>query len=671
MGNIPGAGGTTTSFSNTPQAKDDTYNYLEDLLKQNSTLYNSLTNTLFLDVMANDLGGNAKTLFSVEDGDGNPITTDYDLIAKDVNAAGVSAWEATRGGNWVRINNGKIEYRISDGSGVPGQGRSIDSLTAGENFADEFVYAIKLGNGTLSEATVKINITGANDVAVIGVDGSVTNDRAVTEAGGVANGNPGDPSASGKLTISDADLNQSSFQTPPSLNGTYGTFTFNAASGLWTYTLDNTRAATQGLQQGQIVTDTLTVTSLDGGTTYPITVTITGANDNPVAHADTGATSENAAVTVDVLANDTDVDDGHDGAITADEIVFATTGSDLDGLAVYDTNHDGQLSAGDEQFGEFGVWQDADGDGVLDLGEFETLTEEGIASISLTSDGHGYTAAGGDVTVVGTGSYTRADGSTGVLADAVFATRERASAEDKLNTAVASQAVFAAAAAASGVVMASAVAAKELPSSTFQDADVKATHDLPFTERVAAGADFIDQLARLGEGGHRGGEGTERAAAHDSFDDGDVSPATLSIADDGDQPTTADAHADTDAGPADSLVQAMLHDMASAPITDGLFGGPAVVAVQEGAPDLAGAPAVAAIVADAVASSQIDAVIDGILGPDIGAQFSPGLSEGGAPVFALLDMGIGDGHGAIAAGALDPLSQDMSALPDTAPLPAG
>ena len=40
--------------------------------------------------MANDLGGNAKTLFSVEDGDGNPLTADFDLLVKDVNAAGVS-----------------------------------------------------------------------------------------------------------------------------------------------------------------------------------------------------------------------------------------------------------------------------------------------------------------------------------------------------------------------------------------------------------------------------------------------------------------------------------------------------------------------------------------------------------------------------------------------------
>src|SRR5689334_18882213 len=132
MGTQTTGGGSTTSFTNTPQAKDDTYTYLEDTLKSDSTLYNSATNTIILDVMANDLGGNAKSLFSVDDGDGNPITADFDLLCKDIDASGCSAWEKTLYGNWVRINNGKIEYRIADGSGVPGQGVSVDSLNAGQ-----------------------------------------------------------------------------------------------------------------------------------------------------------------------------------------------------------------------------------------------------------------------------------------------------------------------------------------------------------------------------------------------------------------------------------------------------------------------------------------------------------------------------------------------------------
>src|SRR3954462_15060959 len=120
-------GGSTTSFTNTPQAKDDTYSYLEDLLRADTTLYNVATNTITLDVMANDLGGNATTLFSVEDGDGNALTSDFELLAKDVNAAGVSNWEETFNHNWVRINNGKIEYRIDNGSHDPNQALDINA----------------------------------------------------------------------------------------------------------------------------------------------------------------------------------------------------------------------------------------------------------------------------------------------------------------------------------------------------------------------------------------------------------------------------------------------------------------------------------------------------------------------------------------------------------------
>ena len=275
-------GGSVTSFTNTPQAKDDNYLFLEDVLRANSTLYNVATNTITLDVMANDLGGTAKSLFSVEDGDGNALTADYDLLVKDVNAAGVSPWEETFNHNWVRINNGKIEYRIADGSGIAGQGRSVDSLTAGQAFADQFVYAIRLGNGTLSEATVKINITGANDIATIAASGS--SDNSVIEAGGVANATVGDPFASGKLMVSDADLGQNFFQNPSagSLNGIYGTFTFDSTTGQWTYALNNSDPDTQALAQGASATETLTVMSFDGTASYNIVVNITGTNDAPI-----------------------------------------------------------------------------------------------------------------------------------------------------------------------------------------------------------------------------------------------------------------------------------------------------------------------------------------------------------------------------------------------------
>ncbi|MBY5476566.1 hypothetical protein E0H56_02260 [Rhizobium leguminosarum bv. viciae] len=276
-------GGSTTSFSNTPQAKDDSYIWTEDQLLS-LQLYNAATKTITLDVMSNDLGGNAKSLFSVDDGDGNPITADYELLAKDVGANGASAWEKSLLGNWVRINNGKIEYRLSDGSGIAGSGADINTLSAGEILKDSFVYAIRLGNGTLSEANVSISLTGANDAASIVVDATVTDDRATVEAGAAGSG---DPNASGKLTVSDVDDGEAAFAAPASLNGIYGSFTFNAASGSWTYTLDNNRAATQALNQGDAVSDTLSVSSLDGTASHNIVVAITGADDGPARQAPT------------------------------------------------------------------------------------------------------------------------------------------------------------------------------------------------------------------------------------------------------------------------------------------------------------------------------------------------------------------------------------------------
>jgi len=118
-------------------------------------------------------------------------------------------------------------------------------------------------------------------------------------------------------------------------------------------------------------------------------------------------------------------DGNHDGQVSANEMVFSTGGSDLEGLAVYDSNHDGQLNSADAGFADFAVWQDANRNGHVDSGELHSLADEKIAGISLSSDGHSYVTADGDVTVVGTGSFTRTDGSTGLLADSVFATADQ------------------------------------------------------------------------------------------------------------------------------------------------------------------------------------------------------------------------------------------------------
>jgi len=80
-------------------------------------------------------------------------------------------------------------------------------------------------------------------------------------------------------------------------------------------------------------------------------------------------------------------------------------------LASLDSNGDGFIDAQDEAFSKLSIWQDANGDGVTDAGELKSLTDHGITSLSA-----GTSAASGEVdgqAIVGEGTFTRADGSTG------------------------------------------------------------------------------------------------------------------------------------------------------------------------------------------------------------------------------------------------------------------
>ncbi|MDP3707255.1 MAG: cadherin-like domain-containing protein, partial [Polaromonas sp.] len=142
---------SSTSFTKTPQAGDDTFSYTQEELLALAA-YNDANQVVTLDVMSNDLGGNAKKLFSIDDGSAGFLN---DLLTNNVNAS----WETLPSGNRIQIVNGKIQLDISHSLG----GQSIASLAAGETITEAFVYSIQLGNGTLSWAKVTFTVTGAND----------------------------------------------------------------------------------------------------------------------------------------------------------------------------------------------------------------------------------------------------------------------------------------------------------------------------------------------------------------------------------------------------------------------------------------------------------------------------------------------------------------------------
>ncbi len=111
------------------------------------------------------------------------------------------------------------------------------------------------------------------------------------------------------------------------------------------------------------------------------------------------------------------LDANANGKINSVRELFGSPGaSGFAELATYDGNSDGIINNLDAIFGDLRVWQDLDGDGVTDAGELKTLAELSIVSINVTGTAQsGVTNAGN--TVLATGTFTRANGSTGTLAD--------------------------------------------------------------------------------------------------------------------------------------------------------------------------------------------------------------------------------------------------------------
>jgi VCBS repeat-containing protein len=216
-----------------------------------------------------------------------------------------------------------------------------------------------------------------------------------------------------------------------------GTLTLNFATGQYNYQPPSPITVTATEVFNYVITDrdgdtatanlSVTITAL----APPIAVDLDGDGVEFVSNAAGISFDYNgdgfAETTAWVGADDglLAIDKNGDGKVNnGAELVFGGAGlSDLQGLAAaYDSNGDGKLDAADVDFAKFGIWQDANSNGVTDAGEFRSLISEGIISISLTSDGKAYTAADGQVQVKGEALYTRADGTTGKLADAAFAT---------------------------------------------------------------------------------------------------------------------------------------------------------------------------------------------------------------------------------------------------------
>lgn len=90
--------------------------------------------------------------------------------------------------------------------------------------------------------------------------------------------------------------------------------------------------------------------------------------------------------------------------------------TDLEALGLaFDADHNQIFDELDPHFSQFGIWNDINSNGLVDKGEYSTLTDLGITGIHLLSDNQSHIDNGN--IIFGYASYTKTDGSTHQLAD--------------------------------------------------------------------------------------------------------------------------------------------------------------------------------------------------------------------------------------------------------------
>ena len=222
-----------------------------------------------------EAGGVANGTPGIPTATGNLSSTDVDnpddgwiLVVNPISSDnGYGSYTLTAAGVWA--------YTLDNSNAA------VQALNVGGTLTDTFTATTIDGTAQL----VTITINGTNDIAVI--TGPVA--AAVIEAGGVANGTSGTPTATGDLNSTDVDNPNDTWTavgSPTASANGYGSYTLTTA-GVWVYTLDNSSAAVQALNVGDTLTDSFTVTTI-GGAAQLVTVTIHGADDAAVI---TGATT--------------------------------------------------------------------------------------------------------------------------------------------------------------------------------------------------------------------------------------------------------------------------------------------------------------------------------------------------------------------------------------------
>ena len=312
---------------------------------------NADTNAITEDASSDKVGGNVMTTGAGTDTLGADVTKVTGIAAGTPASASGALNTAVSGtyGSLTMDEDGSYTYTLRNAD------PAVQALNAGQSVTDTFTYTITDADGDPSSTTLTITVNGTNDAPVISIGVGDSAAKNLTE------GNSG-LTTNGTLSLFDVDTTDTVTATKVNVVTVGGTYagprptdaeliTMFSASGSEPSTTEQSNphgiawgfnSGTQAfdfLPAGETVTLTYVVRATDANgasVDQPVTITITGTNDAPIATPDTASVSEDAADQIgyndgtatttivggNVLANDTDLDFGDTRTVTG--VAFGT-----------------------------------------------------------------------------------------------------------------------------------------------------------------------------------------------------------------------------------------------------------------------------------------------------------------------------------------------------------
>jgi VCBS repeat-containing protein len=253
---------------------------------------------------------------------GSVRANDSDIDSSELWAE-INTTEGSNGGTFTQDDAGNLIF-------IPGG--AFDDLAAGETRDTSFSYVLHDSEGGQSSATVTVTVHGVNDAPVAEADQYVASEDAAMSLG--------------RVTVNDWDVDGSELWADTSATGAGdqgGFFSFDDSGGL----VFNPGPDFDDLGAGESRDTQFAYTLYDdlgASTTGTVTVTVLGANDNPVAQDDSFEADADTLQSLGSLTgNDSDAD-GDELQVVLPDIVAGSTGGrfwlDDSGSLIFDANGD-------------------------------------------------------------------------------------------------------------------------------------------------------------------------------------------------------------------------------------------------------------------------------------------------------------------------------------------